>query len=223
MRWQELIAAVGSEPLFETGTLLVGPTDPADVKRQLSRWVADGRLIRLRRGLYAFGGAEARVRRPPEPFEIANRLVPGSYVSLSSVLARAGLIPEYVPVTTSVTTGRPGRRVTPLGTFVYRHVRASMFWGFETQTLMGGARAYAATPEKALIDLLYLRADSADPRYLEGLRLQHLDRLSLDALRTMAERTGLKRVAASVEYVIRLAEAEQEACAAREGEPFDET
>lgn len=211
MRWQELIAAVGPEPIFESGRLLVGPTDPADVARQLSRWVSDGRLIRLRRGLYAFGGAEGQIRRQPEPFEVANRLVPGSYVSLSSALARAGVIPEYVPVTTSVTTGRPGRRITPLGTFVYRHVRTSMFWGFETQTLMSGARTYVATPEKALIDLLYLRPDSADPRYLTELRLQHLDRFSLDVLRMMAEKTGLKRVITSVEHVILLAEAEQEA------------
>lgn len=209
MRWKELIAAVGPEPVFETGTLLVGPTDTADVARQLSRWVADGRLIRLRRGLYAFGGVEASLRRPPDPFEIANRLVPGSYVSLSSVLARAGVIPEYVPVITSVTTGRPGRRTTPLGSFVYRHVRTSMFWGFETETLAGGVRAYVAAPEKALIDVLYLRADSADPRYLDELRLQHLDRFRLDVLATMAQKTGVQRVITAVQYVIGLAEAER--------------
>lgn len=209
MRWQELITAVGPEPIFESGMLLVGPTDPADVARQLSRWVADGRLVRLRRGLYAFGGAEAEIRRRPDAFEIANRLVPGSYVSLGSVLARAGVIPEYVPVTTSVTTGRPGRRVTPLGAFVYRHVRTSMFWGFETEAQMSGARVYVATLEKALIDLLYLRVDSADTRYLDELRLQHLERFRLDVLATMAEKTGLHRVVSAVEYVIGLAEAEE--------------
>lgn len=211
MRWQELIAAVGPEPIFDSGTLLVGPADAGDVARQLSRWVADGRLVRLRRGLYAFGGAEAAIRRRLDPYEIANRLVPGSYVSLGSVLSRAGVIPEYVPVTTSVTTGRPGRRVTPLGAFVYRHVRTSLFWGFETDTLPSGARAYVATPEKALIDLLYLRSDSADPRYLDELRLQHLERFRLDVLATMAEKTKVPRVVSAVEYVTGLAEAEREA------------
>jgi len=186
----------------------VGPTDPADVSRQLARWVAAGRLIRLRRGLYAFGGAEAAIRRSPHPFEIANRLVPGSYVSLGSVLALSGLIPEYVPAITSVTTGRPGRRVTPLGAFVYRHVSAAMFWGFETHTLEGGGHAYVATPEKALVDLLYLTTDSADPRYLDELRLQHLEKLRLPVLSTMAERTGSPRVAAAVRYVIGLPQSE---------------
>ncbi|MHB1136633.1 MAG: type IV toxin-antitoxin system AbiEi family antitoxin domain-containing protein [Coriobacteriia bacterium] len=208
MKWSELITAVGAEPVFETGHLLVGPTDHADVARQLSRWVADGRLIRLRRGLYAFGGAEAQVRRAPHPFEIANRLVPGSYVSLNSVLARGGIIPEYVPVTTSITTGRPGRRVTPLDAFVYRHVRASMFWGFETEVLPGGARVYVATPEKALIDVLYLTDDAANSRYLDELRLQHLDRLRLDVLATMAAKTGSRRVVSAVEQIIGMAEAE---------------
>ena len=209
MKWKELIAAVGPDPIFESGTLRVGPADPADVSRQLSRWVASGRLIRLRRGLYAFGGADSGIRRSSHPFEIANRLVPGSYVSLGTVLAQSGLIPEYVPATTSVTTGRPGRRVTPLGAFVYRHVSAAMFWGFETHALEGGGSAYVATPEKALIDLLYLNAHSADPDYLDGLRLQHLGRLRLDVLATMAETTEVSRVVSAVRYVTGLAQAGQ--------------
>lgn len=205
MKWTELLAAVGSEPLFESGTLLVGPVDPADIARQLSRWVAAGRLIAIRRGLYAFTGPDAVGRRTPVPYEVANRLVPGSYVSLSSVLAEEGLIPEYVPVTTSVTTGRPGARVTPLGTYVYRHVKTPMFWGFETRTLSGAGSGYVALPEKALVDLLYFEPDADDPAYLEELRLQNLDRIRLDVLGSMAERCGRKRVVRAAERIARLA------------------
>ena len=53
---------------------------------------------------------------------IANHMVPVSYVSLQSAPAYFGSIPEYVPVTTSVTTGRPGRWGTPLGVFDFRHI-----------------------------------------------------------------------------------------------------
>jgi predicted transcriptional regulator of viral defense system len=198
MKWNDLLVAVGAEPLFETGLLLVGDLDRADVARQISRWASSGKLVQLRRGLYAFGGSHNRGLRSLGPYEIANRLVPGSYVSLSSVLARAGLIPEYVPVTTSITTGRPTRYVTPLGTFVYRHVKPAMFWGFETTDLEPGVRTFASVPEKALIDLLYLEHDAADSAYLAELRIQNLDRLRLDELERMAVRCGVQRVIAAM-------------------------
>ncbi|MDX1520290.1 MAG: hypothetical protein R3264_01525, partial [Anaerolineae bacterium] len=114
MNFEKLIEIVGDEPVFETGLLLAGAVNPADVRRQLSRWTAAGRLIQLRRGLYAL--APPYQKTPPHPFLIANRMVPGgTYVSLQTALSHYGLIPEYVPVTTSVTTSRPGRWDTPLG------------------------------------------------------------------------------------------------------------
>ena len=105
MRFRALLEIVEDEPVFETGFLLADDVDPADVRRQLSRWVKDGRLLQLRRGLYALAPPYRRTR--PHPFLVANRLVRGSYVSLQSALAHHGVIPEHVPVTTSVTTGRP--------------------------------------------------------------------------------------------------------------------
>lgn len=205
MRWNDLLIAVGAEPLFETGLLLVGDVDRADVARQLSRWTSSGRLVQLRRGLYAFGGSHTRGLRNLGPYEIANRLMPGSYVSLSSVLARAGLIPEHVPVTTSITTGRPARYITPLGTFVYRHVKPAMFWGFEATELEPGVRTFASVPEKALIDLLYLEHDAADSAYLDELRIQNLDRLRLDVLERMAVRCGVQRVIRAVSKIAEMA------------------
>jgi predicted transcriptional regulator of viral defense system len=102
MEFTRLIEIVGDEPVFETALLLAGDVDPADVRRQLSRWTRAGRLYQLRRGLYALAPPFQRVK--PHPFLVANRLVRASYVSLQSALAHHGLIPEVVPVTTSVTT-----------------------------------------------------------------------------------------------------------------------
>ena len=53
MEFQELLHVVGDEPLFETGLLLAGDVNPDNVRRQLSRWTAAGKLYQLRRGLYA--------------------------------------------------------------------------------------------------------------------------------------------------------------------------
>ncbi|MFH1314516.1 MAG: type IV toxin-antitoxin system AbiEi family antitoxin domain-containing protein, partial [Candidatus Eisenbacteria bacterium] len=78
MEFLELIEIVGDEPVFETGLLLAGEVDPADVRRQLSRWTKAGRLYQLRRGLYALAPPFQKVK--PHPFLIANRMVRASYV-----------------------------------------------------------------------------------------------------------------------------------------------
>jgi len=51
VKFEELLAAVGDKAIFETGWLLVAGTHPADVRRGLCRWVENGRLYQLRRGL----------------------------------------------------------------------------------------------------------------------------------------------------------------------------
>ncbi|MDO9108971.1 MAG: hypothetical protein Q7U89_08315, partial [Coriobacteriia bacterium] len=87
-------------------------------------------------------------------------MVPGSYVSLETVLAAHGLIPEAMFTTTAVTTGRQGLRKTPLGSYVYQHIRGGLFWGYEALSIGDGRVAFAAVPEKALLDLAYLRTRS---------------------------------------------------------------
>lgn len=123
MEFRQLLEIVGDEPVFETGLLLAGNADPADVRRQLSRWSKAGRLYQLRRGLYALAPPFQKAK--PHPFVVANRMVRGSYVSCQSALAHCGLIPEYVPVVTSITTGRPGEWETPLGAFAFRHIKTA--------------------------------------------------------------------------------------------------
>jgi len=67
--------------------------------------------------------------------------MPGSYVSCQSVLAHHGLIPEYVPRTTSVGPGRPQRWDTPLGSYSYRHLQEGLMRGFELRDVGHGLYA----------------------------------------------------------------------------------
>ncbi len=41
MEFRQLVEIVGDEPVFETVLLLAGGVDPADVRRQVSRWTKD--------------------------------------------------------------------------------------------------------------------------------------------------------------------------------------
>ncbi|MBN1641809.1 MAG: hypothetical protein JXA09_11285, partial [Anaerolineae bacterium] len=130
------------------------------------------------------------------------------YVSLQSALAHYGLIPEYAPVTTSVTTARPGRWETPLGTYTYRHIKPDLLAGYRRTAMGEGQHAYVATPEKALLDLAYLEPGGDARTYLEGLRLQHLDLLDLDALRHLADRAQRPKLARAAARIAEMARIE---------------
>jgi hypothetical protein len=171
--------------------------DPAGVRRQLSRWTQAGRLRQLRRGLYALAPPYQKTK--PHPFAVANRLVRGSYVSLQSALAHYGLIPEYVPATTSVTTGRPGRRETALGDFLYRHIQPALLYGYTRIEVSPGQFAFLALPEKALLDLIYLESGADAWPYLHELRLQNTEQLNLDQLGRMAAHSGKPKLRRAAE------------------------
>ena len=199
MKFETLLSLVGNQPLFETGLLLAGDVDPNHVRRQLSRWVRNGRIRQLRRGLYML--APPYQTLVPHPFLIANALMPGSYVSEQSALAFYGLIPEYTPRTLSVTTLRPSQWE---GGFHFQHLAPHLFFGYELVELPQGQEAFVATPEKALLDLAHLTPNSDSLNYLSQLRLQNLERLDLTRLNEYAERGGKpkwRRVAAQIEKI----------------------
>jgi predicted transcriptional regulator of viral defense system len=137
----------------------------------------------------------------PHPFLIANRMLPASYVSLQSALAYYGMIPEHAPVTTSVTTGRPGRWETPLGIFDFRHVQAGLFDGFRLVDLGGEQAGFIATPEKALLDLVYLQPGGDSPDYLVELRLGNLARLDWQVFERLARRIEKPKLIRAVKYI----------------------
>lgn len=208
MDFQELLHIVGDEPLFESALLLAGEVDPADLRRQLSRWVRAGKLLQLRRGLYAL--APPYRKRAPHPFVVSNALLRASYVSLQSALAHYGLIPEYTPTVTAVTTRRPSRRTTPLGDYTYRHIKVGTFHGYRRLDLGEGQQAFVATPEKALLDLVYLEPGGDERAYLESLRLQNLERLDLGRLAALAKMEASPKLARAATVVASLARAESE-------------
>lgn len=200
MKFEELLAVVGDQPLFETGLLLAGDVDANDVRRQLSRWVRSGRIQKLRRGLYTLVPPYQTVI--PHPFVVANALLPGSYVSLQSALAFHGLIPEYAPRTLSITTQRPS---SWKGGYQFHHLADQLFFGYEFVEVAERQDAFVATPEKALLDLAHLTSGSDTPEYLAGLRLQNLDHLDLSRLQEFVERSRKpkwRRVAIQMEQLV---------------------
>jgi predicted transcriptional regulator of viral defense system len=206
MEFKQLVDIVGDEPVFETGLLLAGQVDPDNLRKQLSRWVEAGKVYQLRRGLYALAPPFQKAR--PHPFLAANRLVQGSYVSCQSALAFYGMIPEYAPVVISVAHARPGRWDTPLGSYVFRHVKASWLHGYRMIEVAAAQQAFVATPEKALLDLVHLQPGGDDPAYLSELRLQNLENLDLNELHRLAQTSGSQKLARAAATINELAAAD---------------
>jgi predicted transcriptional regulator of viral defense system len=114
----------------------------------LARLAESGHVVPLRRGLWAFRNRVAALALPQyltAPFP--------SYVSLQSALYYHGMIAQIPAVTYAVSVARTRRHITPLGVVSVHHVAPAFFFGFERA---GETGVLLATPEKALLDVLYL-------------------------------------------------------------------
>ena len=184
---------------------------PEYIRKQLAAWAKKGWLVRVRRGVYivppSFG-------LRPHPFLLANHLVQPSYVSLHTALDLYGMIPERVYTVTSVvpSPGRPQRWSTPVGDFEYRRVKREFFFGFHEVPVAPGVLVQMATPEKALLDLVYLEAPADDVEgYLDSLRLALLDeQIQPDRLEDFAQRMDLPRIRKAVRWILQARQKEME-------------
>ena len=141
--------SVMQAPVFDTADAAARlGVDAARASTVLARLAAARHVLRLRRGVWAFGDRVDPLALPEyltSPFP--------SYVSLQSALYLHGMIEQVPTVTYAVSLARTRRFTTPLGTVSIHHVDPGFFFGFEDAGASGGR---LATPEKALVDFLYL-------------------------------------------------------------------
>jgi len=95
-----------------------------------------------------------------------------------------------------------------LGVFEFRHVKRELLFGYELQDL-GGQSAFIATPEKALLDLIYLQPGGDSEAYLAELRLQNLDQLNSERLQVYAERFNMLKMRKAAERLVDMIEREK--------------
>jgi predicted transcriptional regulator of viral defense system len=216
MKWQLLLELVANVPVFASALLLSGNVSAQQVRLQLSRWVKNGRLIQLRRGLYALGPVWRKVE--PHAFLIANRLQHGSYVSAQSALAFYGMIPEHVPTVTSLGPGRPETVKNPLGTFQFNHLAHKLLFGYSQIEVGPRQLAFVASPEKALLDLIHLTPGADSVEYLRQLRLQNPESINVPSMIELAHRSGkpklMRAAGLSVLYLMRSVENQYEGASA---------
>ena len=207
MNFEQLVEKASSLVCFGPSFLAAGE-DIENVRVQVSRWVDTGRLLRIAKGLYTL--AEPWRKVAADPFVIANTLKTPSYVSLQSALSYYGMIPEFVPVITSITTARPGTIETPLGRYDYRHVKKPLFWGYTTAEADAGGQIFMASPEKALLDLFWLTKGSDSPGFIDELRLQNTAQIDREQLRVYFRREEKPKLIRALKHLERMLDEEED-------------
>ena len=142
---------------------------------KLKRWVNQGKLLRIRRGLYYIVNDLAD---KPHSFEIAQYIYGPSYISFESALSYHKLIPEAVYTTTSACVRRSKMFHTPLGIFSYLHLPPENLYMDVTLAEQNNRRFLVANPWKAICDYVYCyKKEWSDIRPLsQSLRI-NLDEL----------------------------------------------
>ncbi len=142
--------------LLQMGTPVFRTTDAAaclkienaHASKLLERLAMAGHLVHLARSVWGVSGQVDPLALP----SLLTAPLP-SYVSLQTALYYHGMISQMSAVIYAVSLARTRRFNTPLGVVSVHHVDPGFFGGFVP---MGKSRIPMATPEKALIDLLYL-------------------------------------------------------------------
>jgi predicted transcriptional regulator of viral defense system len=179
---------------FEAGVMSVHQVrawHPDFDKNNLTRWVRQGLLNKLRQGFYAF---PEYLSSRDFALYVSNRIYKPSYVSLHTALAFYGIIPEAVVQITAVASLKTAEFVNDFGTYSYKKMRADLMFGYELMPF--GERTISfATPEKALLDLLWLYPFYNTPAEMEELRLDEdymQDELNRERLAEYAARFNSK-------------------------------
>jgi predicted transcriptional regulator of viral defense system len=140
--------------------------DPEFREPTLNDWLNNGWIKRIRRFWYADSSFN------PEGYDyffIANKIYSPSYISLESALSHYGFIPETTIQITSISTRKTNLFDTQFGVFSYQSIKNDLYFGYEV--IENNGRPFSlATPEKAILDYLYLHSEISDIKDFEGLR-----------------------------------------------------
>jgi len=122
-------------------------------KNNLTRWTKQNLIVKLRNSWYSFPDY---LKIPNIQYFISNKIYSPSYISLHSALAFYGIIPEAILPTTAVSSFKKTCFENIFGSFSYQQILPKFMFGYEQKTFINKHCLIFATPEKAILDLLYL-------------------------------------------------------------------
>jgi len=137
----------------------------------LGRFCKKNLLIRITKGVFAL--PENMDKLP----EIANQLYIPSYLSFESALSRFGILSQSPYTLTFATINRSKKIILADNEVEYRQIKPEFFAGFSKEGAL-----FVASPEKALLDQLYLVTKGKASITLEELDLSEISKRNLAKL-----------------------------------------
>ena len=141
--------------------------DPGFHRRRFGEWKAKGYIKNIINAYYVFADKKLDEK---SLFFIANRIYSPSYISLETALSYYGFIPEAVFAVTAVSTRKTKTFSTSYGEMIYKHIHPRYFFGYDLVEFEG-FRFKIASPEKAILDFLYLNPGLRTAGDMEELRM----------------------------------------------------
>lgn len=163
--------------------------DPKFHRRRLNEWQDKGYIKKIIKGFYVFSDLELNENTL---FEIANRIYKPSYISFEMALAYYHLIPESTYSITSASTRRTYKFKTSIAEFNYRAIKTDFFFGYVINRYNGKCFKIA-TPEKAILDYLYLNPHLNKESDFASLRVN--PEVFFQKIKTKKLKTYLKKFA----------------------------
>jgi predicted transcriptional regulator of viral defense system len=155
------------------------------IQVELHRLTKKGILQRLANGYYA------NPFHQPSLDEISMMLKKPSYISMETALNKHGILPQTVYTYTMITTDHSHQFKALHTVFEYHQIQPQYFFGYQTAL----DKIFIADPEKALLDLVYLRhfKISKEKRHLIYSQLDNmlLDEIKKNKLLQYAKKMNL--------------------------------
>jgi len=173
-------------------------------KNNLTRWTKQNLLIKLRNSWYSF---PEYLKTPNFQYFVSNKIYNPSYISLHSALAFYGIIPEAVVQTTAVSSLKKAYFENVFGSFSYRQILPELMFGYEQKTFLNKYSLIFATPEKAILDLLYLYPLYDNEQEIRELRFDEefmQEDLNIECLNEFTERFQSKTVRNRVNLLLKI-------------------
>ena len=143
--------------------------------------VKESILERISKGYYIL------TSNRPSDFELANALYRPSYVSLASALNYYGILVQSPQQITSITTKRAASIQNKGKTFSFAQTRPKYFTDYQMVN-----NFLIATPEKALVDMMFTVALGRASLSIEELNLQSVDKNKVNELASKISNRAFK-------------------------------
>ena len=139
------------------------------LKMALSRFISQGVLIRLKRGVYALADASLNIEK------VANQLYYPSYLSFESALSNYGILSQFPYVQTFATTKQTKRLTLGQTEIEFRQLKKELYFGYVMKNEIN-----IAEPEKALLDQLYMVSRGKAMLNIQELDLRKIKKSTLN-------------------------------------------